>query len=185
MATSAVAYGKIEIAQRAGKPIPEGWAIDARGVSTTDPAVMIEDGAMLPLGSDRERSGHKGYALAVMVDVLTAVLSGANWGPYAPPFALKQPLPTRQVGKGIGHFFGALRIDAFIDPAEFKRQIDDMVRTLRATKPAPGTTGPLIPGDPERLAEIDRSRNGIPLVPAVVDELREIGRQTGIPFAQS
>ena len=57
-----------------------------------------------------------------------------------------------------------------------------MVKTLRATKPAPGTSGPLIPGDPERLAEIERRRDGIPLVPAVVDELREIGRQTGVTF---
>jgi L-2-hydroxycarboxylate dehydrogenase (NAD+) len=117
-----------------------------------------------------------------MVDVLAAVLSGANWGPFTPPFALRQEIPTRSVGKGIGHFFGALRIDAFIDPAEFKRQIDDVVRTLRATRPAAGTSGPLIPGDPERLAETERRREGIPLVPAVVDDLREIGRQTGIAF---
>jgi L-2-hydroxycarboxylate dehydrogenase (NAD+) len=182
MATSAVAYGKIEIAKRAGKPIPEGWAIDRDGAPTTDPNAMIDGGAQLPLGSDRERGGHKGYGLAVMVDVLSAVLSGANWGPYAPPFALRQEIPTRSVGKGIGHFFGALRIDAFIDATEFKRQIDDLVRTLRATRPAPGTTGPLIPGDPEREAERVRRRAGIPLVSAVIEELRDISRQTGLPF---
>ena len=145
---------------------------------------MVEGGALVPLGSDRERGGHKGYALAVMVDVLTAVLSGANWGPFAPPFALRQEIPTRSVGKGIGHFFGALRIDAFIDPDEFKRQIDEMVRTLRATKAAPGTNGPLIPGDPERIAEAERRRAGVPLLPAVVAELRDISRQTGIAFAE-
>jgi len=182
MATSAVAYGKIEIALRAEKPIPEGWAIDARGEPTTDPAAMIEGGAMLPLGSDRERGGHKGYALAVMVDVLSAVLSGANWGPFAPPFALRQEIPTRSVGKGIGHFFGALRIDAFIDKDEFKRQIDDLIRTLRTTRPAPGTSGPLIPGDPERAAEAIRRREGIPLVGPVIEELHDISRQTGIPL---
>src|SRR5205085_2807764 len=82
-----------------------------------------------------ERGGHKGYALAVMVDVLSAVLSGANWGPFVPPFALRQEIPTRSVGKGTGHFFGALRIDAFIEPSEFKRQIDEYVRTLRKTRP--------------------------------------------------
>jgi L-2-hydroxycarboxylate dehydrogenase (NAD+) len=182
MATSAVAYGKIEIAKRAGKPIPAGWAIDRSGAPTTDPAAMIDGGAQLPLGSTRDGGGHKGYALAVMVDVLSAVLSGANWGPFAPPFALQQEVPTRSVGKGIGHFFGALRIDAFIDTNDFKRQIDDMIRTLRKTRPAPGTSGPLIPGDPEREAEAIRRREGIPLVAAVVEELRDISRQTGIPL---
>ena len=180
MATTAAAYGKIEIARRAGKPIPTGWAIDGSGATTTDPNAMIEGGAMLPLGSDRDRGGHKGYALAVMVDVLSAVLSGANWGPFVPPFALRQEIPTRSVGKGIGHFFGALRIDAFIDKAEFKKQIDDLIRTLRKTRPAPRTNGPLIPGDPEREAEKIRRREGIPLVTAVIDELRDISQQTGI-----
>jgi len=180
MATTAAAYGKIEIARRAGKPIPTGWAIDGSGATTTDPNAMIEGGAMLPLGSDRDRGGHKGYALAVMVDILSAVLSGANWGPFVPPFALRQEIPTRSVGKGIGHFFGALRIDAFIDKGEFKKQIDDLIRTLRTTRPAPTTNGPLIPGDPEREAEKIRRREGIPLVTAVIDELRDISQQTGI-----
>ena len=182
MATSAAAYGKIEIARRVGKPIPAGWAIDRDGVPTIDPNAMIDGGAQLPLGSDRDGGGHKGYGLAVMVDVLSAVLSGANWGPFTPPFALRQEMPARSVGKGIGHFFGALRIDAFIDTNEFKRQIDDLVRTLRKTRPAPGTSGPLIPGDPEREAEAVRRREGIPLVAAVVEELRDISRQTGIPL---
>jgi len=182
LATPAVAYGKIEIAKRRGEPIPVGWAIDKLGAATTDPQAMIDGGALLPLGSDRERGGHKGYALGMMVDVLCAVLSGANWGPFTPPFALRQEIPKRSVGKGIGHFFGALRIDGFIDPAEFKRQIDDVVRTFRATKPAPGTTGPLIPGDPEREAEVERSVHGVPLVLPVISDLRDIAKQTGIPF---
>src|SRR5260370_13366586 len=139
IATSAVAYGKVENAMRHQKPIPQGWAIDRHGRPTTDPRRMIEDGALLPLGSDRERGGHKGYALAMMVDVLSAVLSGANWGPFAPPFVLRDEIPNRSVGKGLGHFFGALRIDALIDLDEFKRQIDDLIRTLRATRPAPVT----------------------------------------------
>jgi LDH2 family malate/lactate/ureidoglycolate dehydrogenase len=182
MATSAVAYGKIEIAHRAGKPIPTGWAIDREGRPTTDPRAMMDGGALLPLGSERERGGHKGYSLGLMVEVLCAALSGANWGPFAPPFAISQVIPTKSVGKGIGHFFGAMRIDAFRDPDEFKAQIDQMVRTLRATRPAPGTSGPLVPGDPERLAEVERTRVGVPLVPAVVGELLDISRRTGIPL---
>src|SRR5690606_22443148 len=98
MASSAVAYGKIEIARRKKTPIPEGWAIDRDGNATTDPEAMIGGGAQLPLGSDYEHGGHKGYCLAAMVDVLTSVLSGANWGPFAPPFALRQEVPARSVG---------------------------------------------------------------------------------------
>ncbi len=182
MATCAAAYGKLEIARRKGVRIPVGWAIDKHGRDTDDPDEMVDGGALLPLGSDRERGGHKGYALALMVDVLSAVLSGANWGPFAPPFAVQQGLPTRSVGKGLGHFFGSMRIDGFIDPPDFKRQIDDLVRTLRSTRPAPGAPAPLVPGDPERVAEQERRRDGIPLLMPVVEDLRFVSRQTGVAF---
>ena len=182
MASCSAAYGKIEIALRKGAGIPQGWAIDGQGKDTLAPAKMIEEGALLPLGSDRERGGHKGYGLAIMVDVLSCVLSGANWGPFAPPFALRQEIPDKQVGKGIGHFFGSMRIDAFIDPDEFKSQIDAYRREMQSARPAPGTDGPLIPGDPELEAEKIRSKEGIPLLPAVVEDLRDISRHTGVPF---
>nr|WKN37083.1 Ldh family oxidoreductase [Tunicatimonas sp. TK19036] len=183
MATSAAAYGKIEIARREQHPVPTGWCVDNLGEQTTNPQAMVDGGALLPLGSDRDHGGHKGYCLSAMVDILSCVLSGANWGPFAPPFALRQHVPERSVGKGIGHFFGALQIDGFIEPDEFKRQIDDWIRTFRKTKPAPGTNGPLIPGDPEREAEAIRSKEGIPLLQPVVDDLLDIAKQTGIPFS--
>jgi LDH2 family malate/lactate/ureidoglycolate dehydrogenase len=183
MATCAAAYGKIEMARRRGQPIPQGWGIDNQGRGTTNPDDIVAGGALLPLGSDRERGGHKGYGLAIMVDVLCGALGGANWGPFTPPFALRQEIPARSVGKGIGHFFGAMRIDGFIEADEFKRQIDDFIRTFRATKPAPGTNGPLIPGDPEREAEIVRSKDGVPLIMPVVEELRAISKKIGIPFS--
>lgn len=182
MATSTVAFGRVEIARRKKEKLPAGWAIKHEGTSTDDPDEMIGGGALLPLGSTRELGGHKGYCLATMVDILSCVLSGANWGPFAPPFALGQAMPERSVGKGIGHFFGALKIAGFIDPDEFKRQIDDWIRTFRATAPAPGTQGPLIPGDPEREAEAERRRDGVPVLMPVVEALREISSETGIPF---
>jgi L-2-hydroxycarboxylate dehydrogenase (NAD+) len=181
LATSTVAFGKIEIALRRGLPLPEGWAIDADGAPATDPQAVYEGGALLPLGSTRELGGHKGYALALMVDVLSGVLSGANWGPFAPAFAIEQT-PPGSVGAGIGHFFGALRIDGFIDPDEFKRQVDHLVRTFRASPPAPGTSGPLVPGDPERAAEADRRRDGIPLLPAVAADLEALAVEVGVPL---
>lgn len=180
LATSAAAYGKIEIARREQKTVPAGWCVNGEGGETTQPSSMIEGGALLPLGSDREHGGHKGYCLSAMVDILCCVLSGANWGPFAPPFALRQEVPERSVGKGIGHFFGAMDIDGFIDKNEFKRQIDDWIQTFRKTKAAPGTNGPLIPGDPEREAEEVRKKSGIPLLQPVVDDLLDISTQTGI-----
>ena len=182
MATSAVAYGKIEMARRSGKRIPSGWSIDSQGRVTTNPDDTVAGGALLPLGSDREHGGHKGYCLAIMVDMLSGVLGGANWGPFTPPFALRHEFPQRSVGKGIGHFFGAMRIDGFIDSDSFKAQVDDYVRVFRATKPAPGTGGPLIPGDPERQAEQLRREQGVPLILPVIEELRDISAKTGIPF---
>jgi len=182
MATPAAAFGKVEMAIRTDKPIPDGWAIDRDGNPTTNPHAMVDGGAMLPLGADRDHGGHKGYCLGAMVDLLCGPLSGANWGPFTPPFTLDHAEPPRRVGQGIGHFFGAMRIDAFIDPLEFKRQVDDWSRTFRATRPAPGTRGPLIPGDPERFAEIERRSTGIPLVPAVVEDLRFVAKETGVAW---
>jgi L-2-hydroxycarboxylate dehydrogenase (NAD+) len=95
---------------------------------------------------------------------------------------LRQEVPARSVGKGIGHAFGAMQINGFIDPDEFRRQMDDWVRTFRATKPAPSTPGVVIPGDPERQAEAERRVIGIPLLPAVVLDLRDISARTGVPF---
>jgi LDH2 family malate/lactate/ureidoglycolate dehydrogenase len=182
MATTAAAFGKVEIAIRKQEAIPIGWAIGGDGRGTTDPMEMAQHGAMLPLGSNRELGGHKGYCLAALIDILSGPLSGANWGPFTPAFTLKYPKSERSVGIGLGHFFGALKIEAFIDLDEFKRQVDDWIRTFRNTKPAAGTNGPLIPGDPEREAEKVRQANGVPLVMPVVEDLREIAQQTGLSF---
>ena len=143
-----------------------GWGIDREGRVTTDPDATIAGGALLPLGSVRERGGHKGYALAIMVNVEQR----AQWrelGAICPSFALRHEIPERSVGRGIGHFFGAMRIDGFIDADLFKSQVDEYVRVFRATKPAPGTKGPLIPGDPERETEQLRRETGIPLIAPV------------------
>src|SRR5690606_15663702 len=99
MATSACAYGKVEMAARKQTTVPDGWIIDRNGIVSEVPSDMVQGGALLPLGSFREMGGHKGYCLATMVDILCCVLSGANWGPWAPPFALRQEIPGRSVGR--------------------------------------------------------------------------------------
>jgi L-2-hydroxycarboxylate dehydrogenase (NAD+) len=174
MATSVTSYGQIENAIRKAETVPVGWIIDGEGRETVYPQEMIDGGAILPLGIDREHGGHKGYCLSAM--------GGANWGPFVPPFPFHLKPPRRIVGKGIGHFFGALRIDGFIDPVEFKQQIDEWIRVFRATKAAPGTSGPLVPGDPERIARERNSREGVRLLPAVLKELHKLGSIVGIPF---
>ncbi|HEU4559292.1 MAG TPA: Ldh family oxidoreductase [Longimicrobium sp.] len=179
---SALSFGAVEDSARRGRSIPEGCAIDREGRMTTDPREMLDGGALLPLGGDRERGGHKGYCLAAMVDLLSAVLPGANWGPFPPPFPAHLPAPSRSVGLGVGHLFGAFQISAFNDPLELRRQVDDWVRTLRATRPAAGTTGPLIPGDFQRRAEEARRSGGVPVIRPVLEALRRVGKATGVPF---
>ena len=179
-ASSAVSYGKIEIAKRKGEQVPLGWCIDKNGNDTTNPEDMIEGGALLPLGSDALGSGHKGYCLASMVDILSAVLSGANWGPFATPFAIHVDPTANEVGKGIGHFFGAFDIDGFRDITDFKKEIDAWIQTMRSTTPQPGAEKVLIPGDPERMAYTERIKSGIPVNKEVVHSLQIIAVETGI-----
>lgn len=181
LATSVVPLGKIEIANRKGTTIPNGWMIDALGNDTTDPA-SIYGGSLLPLGSNREMSGHKGYCLSSMVDILCGVLSGANWGPFVPPFALFEKPPEESVGKGIGHFFGAMEIDGFEEVEVFKKRIDHWISVFRNTKPVKGQSAVLIPGDPEREAELERSKKGIPVIQAVLDDLNTISESIKVPF---
>ncbi|HEY1378515.1 MAG TPA: Ldh family oxidoreductase [Gemmataceae bacterium] len=182
-ATSAVAFGKIQIKMRAGLPVPDGWIVDGDGKPTNDPTTLRGGGAMLPLGGDVERGGHKGYCLGALVDLLCGVLSGAGWGPFVPPFIIGQHVqPERSVGPGIGHFFGAMRVDAFMDPAEYRGRIDEWCRTFRAVRPAAGSAGVLVPGDPERRAEAERAAAGVPLPPPVVTDLRAVGERVGVPF---
>jgi LDH2 family malate/lactate/ureidoglycolate dehydrogenase len=181
LATSVVAFGKVEMAERAGVSLPEGWIIDEQGRSSTQ-AKDVYKGGLLPLGSTRAMGAHKGYCLSAMVDILSAVLSGANWGPFVPPFALFEEAPSRSVGKGIGHFFGAMEIEGFSEVEVFKKRIDDWIEVFRSTKPAPGHEAVLIPGDPEHAAEQVRRKRGIPVIEAVVNDLREVSRITKVEF---
>ncbi|HXM49775.1 MAG TPA: Ldh family oxidoreductase [Pyrinomonadaceae bacterium] len=182
MATSAVSFGFVECARQQGRDLPDGLAVDSEGRATHRPEDMMNDGSLLPLGQDRAHGAHKGYCLSAMIDILCGVLSGANWGPFVPPFPFTLKTPARRVGKGIGHLFGALKIEGFIEPDEFKRGIDEWIAVLRATRPSPGAERVLIPGDPERQAAAVRVVDGIPLGHLVVEELRQVSSRTSIPF---
>lgn len=180
MATSAAANGKLEIAQRLAKSVPEGWIQDKQGNPTTDPHALKSGGALLPLGSDRDHGSHKGFGLSATVDILSAVLSGANYGPWVPPFVAFLEPPNDPVGSGIGHFLGAMRVDGFRPVEEFKSHMDNWIERFKSSKTIEPDQKVIIPGEPETEAEADRKANGIPLIEAVVEDLNGLAKRFGI-----
>ncbi len=169
MATTAVAAGKLEIAQRKGKRIPLGWAVDADGNPTDDPEILRNGGALLPLGSNLDTSSYKGYGLGLMVDILTGILPGAESALFGERHHH-------------GFWFAAWRIDAFTNPGEFKSRMKRMAEHIRGTRPLEGVESVLIAGDPEWAARADREKHGVPLEEATVNQLLKLGEEIGIPF---
>jgi L-2-hydroxycarboxylate dehydrogenase (NAD+) len=179
-ATTTAANGKLEILQRKNADTPIGWVQDKDGNTSINANELKQGGALLPLGSDIEHGSHKGYALGSIVDIFSAVLSGASYGPWAPPFPAYVAMPENQPGKGLGHFFGAMRVDAFRPADEFKQHMDNWIERFRKAKPAAGYDKVLIPGDPEREMESIRMKDGIPVVDSVVDDLKKVGEKFSI-----
>lgn len=177
MATTTASNGKLEILQRKKELALLGLIQDKNGKPSTDPHELKIGGALLPLGGDKEHGSHKGYALGAIVDIFSAILSGANYGPWVPPFPAYVPMPTDMPGKGIGHFFGAMRIDAFRPAEEFKQHMDQWIERFRSAKTAKGFERVIIPGDPEREMEKERMLNGIPLLDSVVDDLNYLAEK--------
>ncbi|MBA3899831.1 MAG: Ldh family oxidoreductase [Bacteroidetes bacterium] len=182
MATTTAANGKLEILLRKKEQAPLGWLQDSEGKPTPDPEGVKNGGALRPLGGTRENGSHKGYGLGAVVDIFSGVLSGANYGPWVPPFvAFLQPA-INPVGEGLGHFFGAMRIDAFRPASDFKQNMDNWIKTFREAPTAEGYEKVLIPGDPEREITLERMKNGIPLIEPVVADLNALGKKLGIDF---
>ena len=181
-ATTTAANGKLEIAQRQNKLIPTGWAQDKNGTETQESDILKKGGSLLPLGSDKTHGSHKGYALGSIVDIFSGVLSGASFGPWAPPFPAYIPMPSFMPGDGLGHFFGAMRIDAFQDAETFKTKMDVWIERFRQTKPIDKNQPVLIPGDPERLISNQRKELGIPVEDEVLNSLKEISKKFHIKF---
>ncbi|HEV2108245.1 MAG TPA: Ldh family oxidoreductase [Thermomicrobiales bacterium] len=175
MSTSTVAWGKIEIARRANKLIPMGWAVDEHGQPTTDPHAARW---LTSLGGSPETSGHKGYGLGVLVDVLCGPLAGAAWS--ARISGTRGPAQP----SNIGHVFMAWRVDAFREPAEFYADLAGMIDSLRSTPAHPDhtDTGVLAPGDPEHLAAERSRQEGVPVAVPVIAELEQLASELDIPF---
>ena len=177
MATTTAANGKLEMLQRKNLQAPSGWIQDKEGKISNDPHELKRGGALLPLGGDFEHGSHKGYALGAVVDIFSAVLSGANYGPWVPPFVSFLPVSQDLPGKGIGHFFGAMRLDAFRPAADFKKDMDRWIRRFRSAKTMDGHAKVIIPGDPEREMQTERLQKGIPLLDIVIKDLEMTGEK--------
>jgi L-2-hydroxycarboxylate dehydrogenase (NAD+) len=181
-ATTTAANGKLEILQRKNAEAPLGWIQKKDGSPSSNAHELKEGGALIPLGSDREHGSHKGFCLGSWVDIFSAVLSGANYGPWVPPFVSFLSPPADPVGQGIGHFLGAMRIDAFRPAAEFKSHMDNWINRFREAKTIEGQEKLIIPGDPEREISQIRIKEGIPLNHKVVEDLKELSARLGISF---
>jgi LDH2 family malate/lactate/ureidoglycolate dehydrogenase len=169
MATTTAAAGKLELAARLGKSIPPGWALDETAAQTTDPRKAQKARKLLPLGGSRDGGSHKGYGLAVLVEILCGVLTGTIT-------ALNDNQDPR------GHFFGAIRVDAFRPAQEFKRDMDRLIRELKATAPETGQERVYVAGEIEFEVAAERSEHGIPLHGSVLKGLREVAEQVGVPY---
>jgi LDH2 family malate/lactate/ureidoglycolate dehydrogenase len=175
-ATTAVAWGKVEIARRSNTPIPAGWAVDDEGRTVTDPHQAV---ALSPLGGERVTSGQKGYGLALMVEILCSQLSGSKWS--------RDVHYTRgpaNVQSDTSHAFIALDINAFRPFDDYAASVDEMLGDLRSMEPIHGQERVMVPGDPEAIAYADRIERGVPVHPVVLAELRELAEDQGVevPF---
>lgn len=179
-ATTTAANGKLEILQRKNQSTPNGWVQTKDGSPSNNAHELKEGGALLPLGGDREHGSHKGFMLGSIVDIFSGVLSGANYGPWVPPFPAYVPVPENMPGKGIGHFLGAMRIDGFRKAADFKKDMDQWIRRIRNATPIEGFEKVVIPGDPEREAEQERLKKGISLPEQVVKDLEMLATKFSV-----
>lgn len=170
-ATSAIAGNKIFLAERIGSPLLPGWIAKEDGTPIMEEVISPGRGHywQLPLGGSREQGSHKGYGLAMMVEVLATMLAGAS------PAMLGEPRLAQD------HFFAAFNISAFTDLEEFKDRMDAMLKELRTTKPAAGQKRVIYPGLSEAEEEQERKKNGIPLHKEVVQWFDSISAELSIP----
>lgn len=176
MATSIVPIGRITVYDKAGKQIPAGWGIDAQGQVTTDPKQVLQGGALMPLGGVDIMRGYKGYGLGLLVDIFSGVLSGAAVGTD-----VAHPSDPK-AGANVGHFFAAVKIDAFRPLIDFEAQMDYLIKMLKESPKAAGQDRIFIAGEKEFEMAERYNREGVPVMKEVVKMLQEAGSEIGVPF---
>lgn len=174
-ATTTVPKGKLEVYKRKGLPLKDGWAIDAAGSMTHDPDEALR-GALLPLGGfGTDNSGHKGYGLGLLVDILCGVLSGGKFGTGL-------PLISDTMEGAISHWFGAFRVDGFRDVDAFKADMDRELRAFKESQKVPGQDRIYVAGELEFEKTASHRQNGVPVHVKVWDGLRKLAGELDIPF---
>lgn len=176
MATSIVPIGRITVYDKAGKEIPTGWGINKEGTVTNNPSEVLQGGALMPLGGIDQMRGYKGYGLSMMVDIFSGVLSGAAVGAD-----VAHPSDERS-GANVGHFFAAVKIDAFRPVIDFKAQMDYLIRMLKESPKAVGQERIFLAGEKEFENAERLQHEGIPLLKTVVKMLTDAGIEVGVPF---
>ncbi|MFC7550666.1 Ldh family oxidoreductase [Plantactinospora sp. GCM10030261] len=172
IALSEAALGKVRLAASGGRTIPASWATDRQGRPTTDPGAAL-DGLLLPTG------GHKGYGLAFMVDVLAGVLSGGGYGRHVRGLYADTSVPN-----DCAHFFLALDVAAFGDPAEFGKRLADLADQVLTADLAPDVDRVYLPGDIEATRYARALRAGVSVEPAVLTRLRDTAASLGVPVGE-
>lgn len=168
MATSVVARGKIISAEQKGEDIPLGWAIDKEGRPTTNAKEALE-GTVLPF------AGPKGYAISLMMDIMSGVLTGAGFGPH-----INNIYGDFDKSQNVGHFFQLIDINRFMPAEQFKLRVDQMIEEIKSSPKAVGVEEIFLPGEIELNTEQDRLQNGIYLGEEVYHSLKELGSQLGV-----
>lgn len=164
-ATAPIARGKLDVLHLKKLQAASGLVQDKNGNHSNNPNILAEGGAILPLGGDEEHGGHKGYCMSAIVDILSAVLPGANFGPFIiPTLDYRDSTQTKVVGEGIGHFFGAMRVDAFRSAEEFKKSMDLWIKTFKEATPIDGQDKVFIPGEKEAELERKHKAEGVELL---------------------
>jgi len=162
MATTATSVGKIRVAAQKEEKIPEGWALDAEGRPTTDPNEALK-GVLLPMG------GPKGYGLALAIDIVCGVLSGASFGSKLP-----HPIFDLTTFPNLGAVIAAININSFMRLEEYYRRVKELIDDIKSCKPAQGFSEVLIPGELEYRVEQERLKNGIPVLEETWKELQKL-----------
>jgi LDH2 family malate/lactate/ureidoglycolate dehydrogenase len=172
MATTTVAAGRVRNKANENQPCPPGWVLDATGRPSTDPLAVQKGGSLTSLGGSPENSSYKGYGLSVMVNILSACLSGST--------LITDPMHTKKPqGQDIGHFFLAMDPGLFRDPAAFKQDVARFLGDLRATPPVDPARPVMVAGDPQREIAARRIKEGIPVAPGLLAQVRQIAGAAG------
>lgn len=177
MSTSAVSSGKLDVAVRKGTKIPEGWVYPSVEPFLDEDGVVPMSVLQYPLGGKEETGGYKGYGLALMVDLLCGVLSGANFG-------TRLAASKREEEANIGHFLGALKVTGFRQFEEFSGDLESLIKDIKSSPREPGVEEILIPGEPEWRAKEKNLVEGIPVLPPVWKKLREIAEALDLPLPE-